>query len=202
MYRSRFFYRLSKDKRSKKIYISIIITIIKTLKRYELFLKIEKKKKCLGRFLHVFRVNGLLFVFGSFLIYPPNPTPPSSSPSRLFSSPVLCSCGLGESCRKDFELEVGYVLPPSSSSWVFSSCCWSLALLWEGSLDIKLIIKPVRLCPASQPCLPPTTTSSSSSSSSTVWGIPAFPWCSCTSCDLTRSALQAILLYSPPILPP
>ena len=78
--------------------------------------------------------------------------PPSTPPSRFFSSPVLCNCGLGESAGRTLNWKL-VMFPPS---WVFSSCCWSLALFfsWEGSLDIKLIIKPVRLCPASPPCLP------------------------------------------------
>lgn len=72
--------------------------------------------------------------------------------SRFFSSPVLCNCGLGESAGRTLNWKLVKPLPPPE---FFSSCCWSLALFWEGSLDIKLIIKPVRLCPTSQPCFHP-----------------------------------------------
>lgn len=140
----------------------------------------------------MFRVNGLLFVFGSFSFAAFHP--PCHGSSQALSYVIVDWVSLQEGLWTGSWLCVPP--PPPLLSFLLlllvtgSSFFFFLFLFSEGSLDIKLIIKPVRLCPASQPCPPP--------SSSPIWGIPAFPWCSYTSCDLTRSDLQASLLYSPP----
>lgn len=141
----------------------------------------------------MFRVNGLLFVFWFFLICPP---PPLHPPVTVLLKPVLCNCGLGESAGRTLNWKLVMFPPPPTPllSFLLLLLVTGSCFFGKGSLDIKLIIKPVGLCPASLnpvPTFPPPPPPSS-----TIWGIPAFPWCSCTSCDLTRSNLQAIYFTS------
>lgn len=149
-------------------------------------------------FLHVSRVNGLLFLVlshplpPSHLLPAPPPLPPQASSYVMVDWESLLG-GLWTGSWFPFPL-----LPPQSFlllllvtgflflgfffhplPLLFFCCCFSGAGVLISNWSLR------RPCP---PLRPP----------SAVWGFPAFPWCSSASCDLTRSDLQAILPYKPP----
>lgn len=92
-----------------------------------------------------------------------------------------------------------------TGSWLYSSipappptvasCCWSLACFffffppWGGKSWYQThCLTCLTLAPPPGPAHRP----------STIWGIPTSLWCSCMSCNLKGSDLQAILLYPTP----
>lgn len=77
-------------------------------------------------------------LFWFFLICP---HPPPSTPQ---SSPVLCNFEPGESAGRtlNWKLVMAPPSPPVAGHWLF------LFFFLGKEVDIKLIIKPARLCPA------------------------------------------------------